>query len=256
VILRRVFAIVAVGAACTAVSLAEQTLHRTVNGNVVSSSADPAVQIEVPKQARYVGTGAWVLYGIANCRQFVFAEPDANNTIERLYWIQFEAYVSSMPKLHHLYTSTRHAALGGLDFYVDTWIEQNDRPNAHAADIASLESYLHSKGYAVPAAINSGSDEEHVDALLAARHYRLPPITASVRLVHLADAAARKELMIIYTEDLTGAQLTPADTKDGAPGYARWRAIEARLIRAAEANITVSLPFPQPAKSARLEPIS
>ena len=165
---------------------------------MVSSTADPRVRIAVPRQVDYVGTDAWVLYGIANCQLFVFAEPDAHYAVKRLYWIQFEAYVASMPKLHHLYMSTRYVRLGGLDFYVDTWIEKN-APNAHTADVTSLERYLRSKGYAAPAAINSGSDEEHVDALLAAKLFRLPAITASVRFVHLVDASARKELMIIYT---------------------------------------------------------
>lgn len=235
----QVVAGVAFVAVCTSISFGEHAPRRTVNTNVVLSSADPSVRIVVPKHAHYVGTDLWVLYGIANCQQFVFAQPDERDTVKRLYWVQFEAYVASMPKLHHLYSSKRHAILGGLDFYVDTWIDENAAPKAHATDIAALERYLRSKGYAVPAAINSGSDTEHVDTLLAAKRYRLPPVTASVRLVHLADAAARKELMIIYAEDLTGTRLTPADTKEGAAGYDRWKSVEAGLIRAAEANITI-----------------
>src|SRR6202042_2104122 len=155
------------------------------------------------RSARYGGTDAWVLYGIANCRQFVYLQPAASNQIRRLYWVQFEAYLPSMPKLHHQYTSKRHTTLGGLDFYVDTWIEENVRPNAHSADVASLAAFLRSKGYAVPAAINSGSDEQHLDALLQAKGYKLPPTTMAVRLVHLADAREREELMIIYGEALT-----------------------------------------------------
>ena len=237
--LRHILIGVSFGAFCTSISLAGDTPRRTTDANVITSTADPRVRIAVPRQADYVGTDAWVLYGIANCQLFVFAERGADYAVKRLYWIQFEAYVASMPKLHHLYTSTRHVSLGGLDFYLDTWIEKN-APNAHTEDVTSLEQYLRSKGYAVPAAINSGSDEEHVDALLAAKRFRLPEITASVRLVHLVDASARKELMIIYAEDITGAHLTAADTKKGASGYDRWKAIESRLIRAAEANVAVT----------------
>ena len=237
--LRHILIGVSFGAFCTSISLAGDTPRRTADANVITSTADPRVRIAVPRESDYVGTAAWVLYGIANCQLFVFAEPDAHYAVKRLYWIQFEAYVASMPKLHHLYTSTRHVRLGGLDFYLDTWID-NNTPNAHTEDVTSLEQYLRSKGYAVPAAINSGSDEEHVDTLLAAKRFRLPAITASVRLVHLVDASARKELMIIYAEDITGAQLTAADTKKGARGYDRWKALEAKLIRAAEANVAVT----------------
>ena len=214
--------------------------RRYATGNAVYSSADPHVRVAVPNTARYVGTDSWILYGIAHCEQFVYAHAAADGIAKRLYWIQFESYVASMPKLHHLYTSARHASIGGLDFYVDAWTESNGKPNAHAADTASLETYLRSKGYAVPAAIRSGSDEQHVDALLASGGLRLPATTMSVRLVHLADAAKRKELMIIYSEDAGAAGIVPADTHPGARGYARWKRVEAALIRRAEASVAIA----------------
>jgi hypothetical protein len=204
------------------VFLTAATPQRAANGNVVTSSAAPQVRIEVPARASYVGTDAWVLYGIADCRQFVYAEPDSNKTVKRLYWIQFESYLPSLPRLHHQYTSKRHARLGGLDFYVDTWNEDNRKPNAHEEALAPLETFLRSKGYAVPPGIGTGSDEQHVDTLLAAKGYRLPGVTASVRFVHLADAQHRKELMIIYRED-AAAGATPDE-----------------LIRDAERLITVA----------------
>ncbi|HEY2554671.1 MAG TPA: hypothetical protein VGI15_05415 [Candidatus Cybelea sp.] len=176
----------------------------------MTSTADPQVRIEVPVRAAYVGSDAWVLYGIADCRQFVYAEPGSSNIVKRLYWIQFESYLPSLSKLRHQYASKRHARLGGLDFYVDTWTEDNRKPNAHAEDLAPLEAFLRSKGYAVPPGISSGSDERHVDALLAAKGFRLPAVTASVRFVHLADAKERKELMIIYSED-AGAGAAPEE---------------------------------------------
>jgi hypothetical protein len=213
---------VPVGAILGLVFLTGATPQRTANGNVVTSTADPRVRIEVPARASYVGTEAWVLYGIAECRQFVYAEPDSSKIVRRLYWIQFESYLPSLPKLHHQYTSKRHAQLGGLDFYVDAWTEDNRKPNAHAEDLAPLQAFLRSKGYAVPPGINSGSDEQHVDALLAAKGYRLPEVMASVRFVHLADAQERKELMIIYGEDATAG------------------AMPDELIRHAERLVTVS----------------
>jgi hypothetical protein len=195
--------------------------HRIANANVVTSTADPRVRIAVPAQAAYAGSKEFVLYGIANCRQFVYVEPDARKLVRRLYWIQFESYLPSLPKLHHQYTSKRRALLGGLDFYVDTWTDDSRKPNAHASGVASLEAFLRSNGYAVPVAINSGSDEQHVDALLAAKGYRLPASTASVRFVHLADAQQRKELMLIYTEEVTGTVPSPSDLIRRAEGLVR-----------------------------------
>jgi hypothetical protein len=199
---------VRIGAVLGLILLTAATPQRAANGNVVISTAQPQVRIQVPARAAYVGTNAWALYGIADCRQFVYAEPGSNETVKRLYWIQFESYLPSLPKLHHRYTSKRRARLGGLDFYVDTWTEDNRKPNAHAADLAQLEAFLRSNGYAVPAGIKTGSDEQHVDALLGAKGYRVPKVAASARFVHLADAQQRKELMIIYSED-AAAGATP-----------------------------------------------
>lgn len=233
-------AVVRIAAAVSLFLLTAAIPQRTADANVVTSSADPSVRIEVPRSARYVGTDAWILYGIANCRQFVYADFGAEDTVKRLYWIQFEAYLPSLPKLHHQYTSKRHVTLGGLNFYVDTWIEANDGPTAHAADVKPLEAFLRSNGYDVPPGINSGSDEQHVDALLGAKSLRLPQVTMSVRFVHLADEQQRKELMIIFSEDLTGTGLRPDDTKPGAADYERWQTEETGLISRAERSISVS----------------
>ncbi len=204
-------------AALGLIFLTAATPQRMADGNLVTSTADPRVRIEVPARAAYVGTNAWVLYGIADCRQFVYAEAGSSKIVQRLYWIQFESYLPALPKLHHQYTSKRHARLGGLDFYVDTWTEDNRKANAHAEDLAPLEAFLRSKGYAVPNGIDSGSDERHVDALLAAKGYRLPGLSASVRFVHLADARERKELMIVYSEN-AGAGRTPDELIRRAAG--------------------------------------
>ena len=147
--------------------------ERRVSGNVVTSLRDPAVRIELPKAAQYVGADRWVLYGIADCELHAFVEADGPGKVQRLYWVQFEGYLSSRPDLHHTYDSPKHASIGGLDFYVDSWVRAKD------------------------ATAESGSDREHIDALVQAKGYRMPEMMY-VRLVHLLDNEKRKELMIIY----------------------------------------------------------
>jgi hypothetical protein len=49
--------------------------------------------------------------------------------------------------------------------------------------------------------IESGSDREHINALIHAKGYKIPGNMMYVRLVNLLDADKRKELMIIYGED-------------------------------------------------------
>jgi hypothetical protein len=141
--------------------------------------APPALGVEVPAQAEYLGVDRFVLLGIADCELHVYVEADAGRNVRRLYWIQREGYLPSRPELHHAYDSPRHATLGGLDFYVDTWVSP-EKPQAFEPD----------------------SDVTHMRELVRARGYALPPRMRSVRFVHLLDAAKRNELMIIYAEAL------------------------------------------------------
>jgi hypothetical protein len=66
--------------------------ERRVEGNAVTSERDPAMRIELPNPAQYLGAGRWVLYGIADCELHAFAEADGQKDVQRLYWVQFEQY--------------------------------------------------------------------------------------------------------------------------------------------------------------------
>jgi hypothetical protein len=193
--------------------------ERKVVGNVVTSQRDPAVRIALPKAVEYVGADRWVLYDVADCELHVFVEADsqkdAQKKIQRLYWIQFEGYVESRPDLRHTYDSPKHATVGGLDFYVDTWVRMKD------------------------AATQSGSDREHVEALVRAKGYRMPEAMAYVRLVHLLDKEKRKELMIIYGEDLAPTGFTAAELSEGGKAHDRWPGIADAMLQRAERSITI-----------------
>ncbi len=75
-----------------------------------------------------------------------------------------------------------------MDFYVDTWVRPND------------------------AEIQPGSDRDHIEALIRAKGHKMPAGMMYVRLVHLLDEQKRKELMIIYAEDVAPTGLTVART--------------------------------------------
>ena len=189
--------------------------ERKVAGNVVTSEHDPAVRIELPKAVQYVGADRWVLYDIADCELHAFVEADAQKKVQRLYWVQFESYLASRPDLHHTYDSPKHATIGGLDFYVDTWVRAKDAPS------------------------ESGSDREHIEALVRAKGYRMPDAMMYVRLVHLLDKEKRKELMIIYGEDLSPTKFTAAELSEGGKAHDRWPGIADDLLKNGETRITV-----------------
>ena len=180
--------------------------ERTVAGHVITSARDPRVRIELPETVRYVGADRWILYGIADCELHAFVDADAEKRIQRLYWVQFEGYVASRPELHHTYDSPRHTALGGLDFYVDTWVSGRGDT------------------------VTKGSDLEHILALVRSRGYTMPADMMSVRLVHLIDQQKRKELMIIYSEDLATTGLAAGQLREAGSARARWSGIERDLI--------------------------
>ena len=189
--------------------------ERKVVGNVVTSERDPAVRIELPKAAQYVGADRWVLYGIADCELHAFVEADAQKNVQRLYWVQFEGYVPSRPDLHHTYDSPKHTTIGGMDFYVDTWLRTK-----HATT-------------------QLGSDREHIEALVRAKGYRMPEALTYVRLVHLLDEEKRKELMIIYGEDLARTGLTAGELSEGGKAHDRWPGFADAVLERVERRITI-----------------
>jgi len=195
-----------------AVSQAELP-ERKVQGDALTSEHDPRIHITVPSSAHYVGADRWILGGFDDCELHAFVDADQHQTVRRLYWIQFESYLSSRPELHHGYDSPRHAEIAGMDFYVDTW--------PHATD----------------AKIESGSDLEHLIVLVRKKGYKLPNGMIYARFAHLLDKEKRKELMIIYAEDLDPDGLTAADLLKGGRAHARWPGLERNLIDRAEQNI-------------------
>jgi len=194
---------------------------RSVSDNTVVSRRDPAVQIKLPSSARYVGADRFLLSDrelgdFDDCELHVFVNADDARNVRKLYWVQFEAYLPRQPSLQHTYDSPRHLTIGGVDFYVDTWVSSGSAP------------------------AEPGSDAAHLASLLVSRGYRRGD-SMSVRLVHLTDATRRKELMIIYAESLAPTGYTAAKLKDGGTDHARWAAIEGGLIRRAEQSITITL---------------
>jgi hypothetical protein len=155
-----------------------------------------------------------MLYGIADCELHAFVQADEQKNVQEFYWVQFEAYISTRPDLHHKYDSPRHVTIGGLDFYVDTWPRSNGEKT------------------------ESGSDREHIDALIRAKGYKIPSNMMYVRLVHLLDPEKRKELMIIYGEDLASTGFIAADLREGGKAYGQWPALEKGLIKRAKTKIT------------------
>ena len=192
---------------------ADKSPERTVQGTTITSRTDPVLKIKLPAPAQYLGADRWDLYNVADAEVHVFVEADAQKKLQRLYWVQFEAY---LPDNTHSYDYPFKEKLthGGLDFDVTT----NFRPTSGPA--------------------RPGSDRERVLKLVEKGGYSLPAETMSVRLVHLLDEAKRKELMFIYAEDLAASGFTVEQLKT-PEGEAKWQGIRKGLIERALERIRI-----------------
>jgi hypothetical protein len=207
--------IIILGLAASCLATEAKEPERTIENNVIVSQLEPKIRIELPRAVQYVGADRWVLFEIADCELHALVEADGQQNVQRLYWLQFEGYLPAKPDLHHQYESPRHTTIGGLDFYVDVWTGGSDDR------------------------VTPGSDTEHIFALIRAKGYKMPAEMMYVRLVHLLDEQKRKELMIIYGEDLALTGVGAADLKKGGKAYDQWRTIEKRLVERAKTKIKI-----------------
>ena len=195
-------------------SAAGELPERTVQGNAVVSSRDPSARIGLPESVTYVGADRWLLKAYSDMIELhAFVDADSDKHVKRIYWVQFESYLPSHPELKHHYDSVRHTTLGGMDFYLDTWVERTD-------------------GKEEP-----DSDGAHFKALLRSAGYTLPKSMMSARFVHLMDDS-RKELMFIYGEDAAATGFTAAELAEGGRARDQWLVLEPGLIQRAQLSLT------------------
>jgi hypothetical protein len=154
-------------------------LERQIQGQILTSKSNPAIQITFAPHFKYAGGQRFLLYGVAEAEQHFFTQSDANGQIARFYWVQFEHYLPSN-KHQYDYPSLRTTDIDGLPFIYDT---------AVFSDYAGTKS-------------QPDSDAAQARSLLKKAGLTLPAAAVRIRMVHLTDSSKRSELMIIYGETL------------------------------------------------------
>ena len=194
--------------------------EREVKGNRVISRSAPAIEIQVPRSAVYLGAERWDLYDVADCELHLFVEAYPDKTVKAMYWIQFEAY---LPTNEHTYdySEDEPVTFGGRPF----WKSSNFGPTNNTP--------------------RAGGDGERTRQMLSRAGYKVPAERMSVRLVHLVDESRRKELMVIYAEDLAPSGYTAAQLRDGEEPRPEWKVVEKGLVERAMSRIKLS---PKPFK--------
>lgn len=208
---------------CVSATANDGTQHslRQIEGNAIVSSANPAAVVTIPETASFLGSSSWRLYDVADAEIYIYAEAGPDDVIDRLYWIQFEAYIPERPGLSYDYESSRHdtpRTIAGRPFFVRARFGEG-----HAE------------------APQPGSDAERMREIVAAAGLRLPDATMNVRFVHLPDPSRRSEMLIIYLEDLR-ASGTPLETLIAEyPGTEAWGPIAESLTERALDQIGIEL---------------
>ncbi|WP_440959564.1 hypothetical protein ACFELO_05515 [Oceanicaulis sp. LC35] len=173
----------------------------------------------MPDAAVYIGAKRWALYDAVDAEMHLFVEAGEDRIVDRLYWIQFEAYLPSLPDAAYDFhrSDLERRALGDAEFFVRArfGVGEGDVPEP-------------------------GSDNAMMRAVLADAGYALPAETINATMKHILDPEdPREELMIIYIEDLepTGATMDEIiETRLEGP---LWAGLSRGVLDRAQARISV-----------------
>jgi hypothetical protein len=189
---------------------------RVVQGNTITSEHEPSLRIHLPPSVRYVGADRWVLYDVADAEVHIFVEADERKRVQRMYWIQFEGYLPSLPTL--TYTPS---------------------PGQQTMEIAGLAFYTRARFGLSAEVPKVGSETERVSKLLATNGYTLPAEMMNARFIHYLDEPKRRELMIIVSEDMAPSGYSHDALIKGTPTTEPWISISRRLIETSSKRFSI-----------------
>ena len=147
--------------------------ERSVVGQVLTSSAAPAIRIQVNDALPYIGGQRFILHDTVDAEQHFFLEVDKAKAIFRMYWIQFERYLPGRPG-EYSYEHDKTVTFSGLKLLAN--VRRFTEPPAPDSDRKNAYEFLEKLGYTLPT-----------------------PATRA-RLVYLFEESRRQEVMIIYLE--------------------------------------------------------
>ena len=192
-------------------------LARYTNGNDLISDSDPDVVLRFDSAFTHIGGQKFNLYGVADTEQHLFVEALPDGKVKSLYWIQYEAYLPDNSYTYDYDSSPLRVNLNGYEFHTDT------APGA----------------YRPPPIPPRGTDGALVRQLLDSKGYEYPRDFLYARLVHLPDEARRKELLIIFLENLELHGMTGTELKPDGANADRWPALEQEHLDRIRSTLTV-----------------
>jgi hypothetical protein len=197
--------------------------ERAVSGQVLSSGHDPAARLEFASNFKYVGGQRFILYGVADAEQHFFVDADSKGSIRSFYWIQFEHFLPGKGETYN-YSGRPLVKVGPLEFSADTKVFAE-----YSKTVLDFSS-------------RRESDSARVGRFLNGKGFQPPTAAARVRMFYLPDSEHRSELMIIYVEALSRADIAPGDLPRESPADEKWPAIARRVTEDARRGLSISVP--------------
>lgn len=186
--------------------------HQLVSGKFPQST------ITLDSSFTFVGAETFILYDIARCEIHLFVDADSNQTVNRLYWIQYEGYLPSLwPHWYEMDGEPYRTRIGGREFY--------DGVNFYTVD-SSRHLW------------EADSDIGRVFSMMEAKGYTLNSEVMRIKLVHLNEDAD-KELMLMYIERMSPHGLTIASLGENGKESENWKTISEELRKRALKDIEI-----------------
>ena len=95
-----------------------------------------------------------------------------------------------------------------------------------------------------PKAAADRCETTNVGRFLNGKGLKPPAAAARVRMFYLPDSGHRTELMIIYVEALSPADISPRDLPRVSPADEKWPAIARRVTEDARHGLSIAVPGP------------
>lgn len=192
---------------------------REITDQTLTSPYQPEAVITLPETAVYAGGRRWPLYNAVDAELHLFVEAGEDRVVDRPYWIQFEAYLPTLPEATYDFdlSDLQTRDLGDAVFYVRL------RFGEGASDVPQAD-----------------SDNEVMRAVLAEAGYTLPAETINATMKHILDPAdPREEVMIIYIEDLAPTGASVADIFEAGLESPLWAELSEGVLDRAQTRIAI-----------------
>lgn len=193
-------------------------LTRTVTGTTLTSHQFPSASITFPSHFEYLGAHKFVLYGVADTEQYMFATAHENGQTKAMIVVQFESLLPHINGSYDYSSSPTNIDFDGLTFWVDQhpstrhWLVPNGRPGT--------DGYLHR-------------------SFMGDRGYPLPKYYIWTRLAYVPDTHPREEMLIIYMEDISSTGIISADLKPDGKHADLWEQMAMQNLKEIQESIVL-----------------